>query len=241
MRALYDSLGVLSSAAFVIDGPSFTSSRVAESHDGVHYPLAVYDAAAQILANAMDWLLPPPREDPFVPRELGKMANPSLGFMIVCFVFMGLFCFDAFLGFSYLAAFFGSGLMPSDLCDEAFEEFHERLDRGGSHSYEMSASTAHHHHEHDDDDDQSTLATGQVSGTSSRDRSHRSGRTKRSQTSGRSGRSSASGRSGVSCRSGHSSQSGGSGGSSRGSIDDEIAALLGTTSRRLEMTELGNV
>lgn len=39
MRAVYAENGILASSSFVIDGPAFTSSRVAESYDGVHYPI----------------------------------------------------------------------------------------------------------------------------------------------------------------------------------------------------------
>ena len=129
MRGLYDSLGVTEAASFVLDGPSFTETRVGESYDGVHYPLAVYDAGAQILANAMDWILPEREtDDPINPPRPGSMAKPVLGLMMLCFVFMGLACFDGFMGFSYLAAFFVSDVMPSDLYTEAFDDLHERAD-----------------------------------------------------------------------------------------------------------------
>ena len=39
LRAVYARNGILSSSSFVIDGPAFTRSRVAESYDGVHYPI----------------------------------------------------------------------------------------------------------------------------------------------------------------------------------------------------------
>merc|ERR1712130_471570 len=95
----------LSAADFVIDGPSFTSSRIEESFDGVHYPHQVYSAGSQIFSNSLDWLLPQPLPaDPSSPKPPGLMAQPMLGLMMLCFVFAGIFLFDGFLGVSYLAA-----------------------------------------------------------------------------------------------------------------------------------------
>lgn len=128
LRALYEKYGVHKAATFVLDGRSFTRERVAESYDGVHYPLAVYDAGAQILANALDWLLPVPTKpivDPFNPPHPGKMANPFLGFMVLLFVFVGLFLMDGFMGFTYFAAWIVPALAPSALYEEAFTTLHQ--------------------------------------------------------------------------------------------------------------------
>ena len=128
MRDVYADMGLLSACSFVIDGPSFTKSRKKESYDGVHYPPQVYDAGAQILANAMDWLLPE-RDDTaedFVPLQPGRMANPYLGLMVLCFVFVGLMFFDGFMGVSYLASICVSGIMPNDLFEEAFTNLHNK-------------------------------------------------------------------------------------------------------------------
>merc|ERR1719183_1598179 len=67
----------------------------------------------QILFNAFDWLLDPNDLPPadFTPKKPGSMANPYLGLMMLCFAFIGLLFFDAFMGFSYLACFFVSGIM----------------------------------------------------------------------------------------------------------------------------------
>ncbi|KAL7554372.1 hypothetical protein ACHAWF_017824 [Thalassiosira exigua] len=127
MRAVYARNGILSSSSFVIDGPAFTSSRVAESYDGVHYPIQVYDAGAQILFNALDWLLPPGIEDPITPPRVGKMANPKLGVVMLVLVTIGLVCFDGFLGFSYLASLFVKGVAPHDLHEEAFSALHKKI------------------------------------------------------------------------------------------------------------------
>eukprot|EP00804_Cyclotella_cryptica_P005067 CCRYP_011503-RC/>CCRYP_011503-RC protein AED:0.06 eAED:0.06 QI:192/1/1/1/1/0.75/4/766/1109 len=43
-RRMYRELRVLSSATFVLDGPSFTKERVTDSFDGIDYPKDVYDA-----------------------------------------------------------------------------------------------------------------------------------------------------------------------------------------------------
>ena len=242
MRALYDNLGVTEAASFVLDGPSWTEARVGESYDGVHYPLAVYDAGAQILANAMDWVLPErDTSDPFTPPMPGSMSNPALGLMMLCFVFMGLACFDGFMGFSYLASFFVLGVMPSDLYDEAFDDLHERKDLS------------------DMDDDATTdfsIAMTNMSSSTGRSatnkpppqkisKSVRSGASVRSSVSGRSNVSGKSNASGKSSRSGTSGKSGQSSGKdsagSQGSIDEEIAALLGTTSKRLDVNDVDDL
>mmetsp|Transcript_16399 Transcript_16399/g.24577 ORF Transcript_16399/g.24577 Transcript_16399/m.24577 type:complete len:982 (-) Transcript_16399:121-3066(-) len=133
MRSVYEKAEILSSSSFVIDGPAFSKERVNESYDGVHYPNDVYTAGAQILANALDWLLPEMTDDkssstePFTAPEPGKMANPFLGLMMLCLSFIGLFFFDGFLGFSYLAGIFVKGVLPSDLYLEAFTVLHERM------------------------------------------------------------------------------------------------------------------
>jgi 10 TM Acyl Transferase domain found in Cas1p len=57
-RELYVNKGVLEAASFVLDGRLFSSGRVSDSYDGVHYPFDVYDAGSQMLLNAFDWLLP---------------------------------------------------------------------------------------------------------------------------------------------------------------------------------------
>ncbi|KAI2503830.1 10 TM Acyl Transferase domain found in Cas1p [Fragilaria crotonensis] len=229
MRALYNNLGVTEAASFVLDGPSFTEGRVDESYDGVHYPLAVYDAGAQILANAMDWIFPEREEpDPFKPPMPGSMAKPVLGIMMLCFVFMGLACFDGFMGFSYLAVFFVSDVMPSDLYKEAFDELHERMglpdiDENATVDFSIGMTTI--------------SGTGQSSGQWNA-RSITSGKSGVSGTSNVSKKSAASegSRSAATVRSDKSS--GKESASSAGSIDEEIAALLGTTSRRLDLNEL---
>jgi N-acetylneuraminate 9-O-acetyltransferase len=128
VRALYKELGVLSASSFVIDGPSFTSSRVAESYDGVHYPHQVYSAGAQILCNAVDWLLPVPHEGPLKPTpQPGAMSHRLLGFMMLCIAALGLFTFDGFTGFSYLAAIFVPGVAPKRLYYEAFSSLHQKM------------------------------------------------------------------------------------------------------------------
>jgi hypothetical protein len=129
MRAAYSRNGIISSSSFVIDGTAFTRSRVSESHDGVHYPLQVYSAGAQILFNALDWLLPPGAVEPAGSPRIGKMANPMFGFGMLLLVVLGLFCFDGFLGFSYLASLFVDGVLPCQLYEEAYSVLHKTLTR----------------------------------------------------------------------------------------------------------------
>jgi len=125
VRSFYRSKQVPDSASFVLDGPAFSEARIAESYDGVHYPFVVYEAGAQILLNAMDWLLPErDTSDPFAPKMPGAMANPVLGAMILCFAVMGLFFFDGFMGVSYLASLFVPSVTPFLLYDEAFGTLH---------------------------------------------------------------------------------------------------------------------
>jgi len=132
MRAVYARNGILSSSSFVIDGPAFTSSRASEIYDGVHYPIDVYSAGAQILFNSLDWLLPPDFEEPVIPPRIGKMANPLLGLMMLILVVIGLVSFDGFLGFSYLASLFASGVMPHLLQEEAFATLHHQIGVSGN-------------------------------------------------------------------------------------------------------------
>jgi len=125
IRRLYESEGVLSSSTFVIDGESFTSGRVSESYDGVHYPHNVYSAGAQILCNSMDWLLPIPNIGlPKPPNQPGSMSDPLLGFYLLCFAAAGIFLFDGFMGFSYLAAIIVPSVSPKGLHYEAFSVLH---------------------------------------------------------------------------------------------------------------------
>jgi len=126
IRELYENEGVLSAASFVLDGESFTSARVSESYDGVHYPHHVYTAGGQIICNSVDWLLPTPKEGPPPKiKQPGEMSHPSLGLMLLCFAAVGLFLFDGFMGFSYLAAIFAPSVSPKGLYFEAFSILHE--------------------------------------------------------------------------------------------------------------------
>jgi len=128
IRDLYKSEHILSSSSFVIDGEVFTSTRVSESFDGVHYPHSVYTAGAQILCNAMDWLLPTPKVGPpKPPPQPGAMAHPLRGFMILCFAAAGIFLFDGFLGFSYLAALVVPSVAPRRLFYESFSTLHQDM------------------------------------------------------------------------------------------------------------------
>eukprot|EP00535_Pseudo-nitzschia_heimii_P008005 CAMPEP_0197179866 /NCGR_PEP_ID=MMETSP1423-20130617/4671_1 /TAXON_ID=476441 /ORGANISM="Pseudo-nitzschia heimii, Strain UNC1101" /LENGTH=986 /DNA_ID=CAMNT_0042629847 /DNA_START=46 /DNA_END=3006 /DNA_ORIENTATION=- len=127
IRGLYQSEGILSSSSFVIDGESFTHSRVNESYDGVHYPHNVYSAGAQILCNSVDWLLPTPNVDlPAPPKRPGEMSHPKIGFFLLCFAAAGIFLFDGFLGFSYFAAIIVPMVSPKGLYYEAFSVLHQK-------------------------------------------------------------------------------------------------------------------
>ena len=141
IRSLYDRQGILSSSSFVIHGESFTSTRVSESFDGVHYPHNVYSAGAQILCNALDWLLPIPNKGLPPPRnQPGAMAHPKLGFFILCFAVAGIFFFDGFLGFSYLAALVEPSVSPKRLYYEAFSTLHQNKNLPGLEMQEIPST-----------------------------------------------------------------------------------------------------
>jgi len=110
IRQMHVDLGINAAATFVLDGAALTKDQVDKSFDGMHYPPQVYDAGAQIIANALDWLLPiqgrvQPVNSSFNPKP-GSMANPALGLMVLCCFLVGLLFFDGYLGFSYLASVF---------------------------------------------------------------------------------------------------------------------------------------
>ena len=145
VRTMYADLDVESSANFVLDGPSYSRGRVSESFDGLNYPHDIYDAGIQIVINSFDWLLPVDDEhghdEAFDPQSPGSMANPFLGLMMICFSMIGLFFFDGYFGFSFLASLFvrkkrikrhsheshTTAVMPNDLYEEAFIPYHQKL------------------------------------------------------------------------------------------------------------------
>eukprot|EP00578_Thalassiosira_sp_NH16_P026855 CAMPEP_0181097554 /NCGR_PEP_ID=MMETSP1071-20121207/11630_1 /TAXON_ID=35127 /ORGANISM="Thalassiosira sp., Strain NH16" /LENGTH=197 /DNA_ID=CAMNT_0023180041 /DNA_START=316 /DNA_END=909 /DNA_ORIENTATION=- len=149
MRQMYEKLGVTSSVSFVLNGPSFTRERVAESFDGVHYPAAIYNAGAQILLNALDWLMVSPNrdeEDLYLPKP-GSLGIPYLGLMMICIALIGLFFFDGYLGFSYLAQFFVTNdtVSPGELYEDAFTPILKRLKI--SQKYEKAPQESSDNHE----------------------------------------------------------------------------------------------
>jgi len=130
MRQMYEELGVTSSVSFVLDGPSFTRERVSESFDGVHYPPSTMDAGAQIIFNALDWLMAASNSaqvDLYLPKP-GSLGIPYLGLMMICIALIGLFFFDGYLGVSYLAQFFANDTVsPGELYEAAFTPIFKRL------------------------------------------------------------------------------------------------------------------
>ena len=78
--------------------------------------------------NAFDWMLPESDHiDDFDPLQPGKMANPYLGLMMLCLIFVGLMSFDGFMGFLYIASIFTREVTPIDLYREAFATLHSRM------------------------------------------------------------------------------------------------------------------
>jgi hypothetical protein len=129
LRLLYRQVGIHDAVSFVLNGTAFTVDRVDESYDGVHYPLAVYDGGAQILANALDWLLPVSDEDVVGDPNatIESLGNPWLGLVLVGFCLISLFLFDGFMGASHLAALFIPSATPHRLFDQAFTSLHQRM------------------------------------------------------------------------------------------------------------------
>lgn len=143
LRTLYHNQGIHNAVSFVLDGPSFTADRVSESYDGVHYPLAVYDAGAQILANSLDWLLVgEAKTDKFVAPSPGKMAHPFLGLFVLAVAFVVIFFMDGLLGISYLAGLVVPSVRPVNLHDEAFSGLHAKMGLPSINSSVHSVSSA---------------------------------------------------------------------------------------------------
>jgi hypothetical protein len=158
-RDLYRESGIHDAVTFVLDGPAFTADRVEESYDGVHYPLYVYDAGAQILANAMDWLLLEKyQEDPFVPPNPGSMDNPFLGILMLIFALIGIFAFDGYMGVSYVATAVLPKVAPYRLYHVTFRALHVRaglpaLSTNDTTNGTEMTNTAQHQHMSDREDD----------------------------------------------------------------------------------------
>lgn len=148
IRQMYKDLGVTSSVSFVLDGPSFTRERVAESFDGVNYPPSTMDAGAQIIFNALDWLMmaaPNSVEvDLYLPKP-GTLSNPYLGLMMICITLIGLFFFDSYFGFGYLGQFVVSNdtVSPGELYDQAFSPIFNRLKISQKDEREPASSSFH--------------------------------------------------------------------------------------------------
>lgn len=92
-RQMYDELGVLGSAHFVLEGPSFTKDRISDSFDGINYPPEVYDAGTQILANVFGWILEPHSDDEpeRLTPDVDTSANIYLSAQALVFALIGLF------------------------------------------------------------------------------------------------------------------------------------------------------
>ena len=92
-RQMYEELGVLGSAHFVLDGPSFTKDRIADAADGIDFPPEVYDAGTQILANVFDWILEPHSDDEpeGLTPDVDISANHYLKAQVLVFALIGLF------------------------------------------------------------------------------------------------------------------------------------------------------
>lgn len=132
LRTVYKDHGIHDAANFVLEGATFTKDRVSDSYDGVHYPLEVYDAGAQILLNAFDWLLPLSNPDKpkvvYPKRRLGSMAHPGYGLIVLIIIAVTLYSTDAFVGLSWLACWLtgtSDFLSPWSLSHEAWTVWHK--------------------------------------------------------------------------------------------------------------------
>eukprot|EP00934_Nitzschia_sp_Nitz4_P006737 Nitzschia sp. Nitz4//scaffold45_size130396//8549//11497//NITZ4_003428-RA/size130396-processed-gene-0.172-mRNA-1//1//CDS//3329552335//6727//frame0 len=168
VRKMQHEVGLTAAASFVLDGPTFTKARVEESFDGIHYPHVVYSAGAQILANAMDWLLPVPIVDsPPPPKQPGAMAHTTLGLMVLFVAALGVLGFDAFMGFSYLAAIVVPSVAPVCLYREAFSDLHTRKGlppiEGPDRQPSAPASLSSASHEFDEEESAGLLNSNKIS------------------------------------------------------------------------------
>jgi len=113
----------------VFDMSLISAPKVSESFDGVHYPKQIYDVSAQILVQTFDWALPKRELEPqrFVPLEPGTMANPALGFLMLCLSLLGLFAFDGYLGFVWIPSLLVGGPDCRELWEEAFSDLHKKI------------------------------------------------------------------------------------------------------------------
>ena len=91
------------------------------------YEYRRYTCTAQILANAMDWLVTEKLFEFKDGPHPGKMAQPLLGIMILAISSIGIFFFDSYFGLSYLASVFVRGVRPDDLYEEAFAPLHTKM------------------------------------------------------------------------------------------------------------------
>ena len=89
----------------MLDGPSLTKYRVADSLDGVRFSEEVYNIGVQIMAQDFDWiLLPLPLDDEMGEAALGNLTNVSLKIKVICLFSVALACYDEY---------FGVGVLPS--------------------------------------------------------------------------------------------------------------------------------
>ena len=132
LRSLYKKNGIHDAADFVFDGTTFTKERVAYSYDGVHYPLEIYDAGAQIILNSFDWLLPLDEDQGLTSSSQtnarpGSMAHPLYGLVVIFFIAICLLLMDAFGGLSYLASLLlAPESTPAALHYLAYSSLHQR-------------------------------------------------------------------------------------------------------------------
>ncbi len=120
MRQIYAENGINAAATFVLQGHTFTETQSGLSYDGIHYPPQIYDVGAQIMMNALDWLVVMMNnninndisssqskyvDESFKPK-IGIMANQSLGLMLLALVLISLLFHDGFFGLLYIASIF---------------------------------------------------------------------------------------------------------------------------------------
>jgi hypothetical protein len=117
-RELYFEAGIAESSSFLFHGPAYTKDRVDESYDGVHYPFSVYDGGAQILANALDWLLIETSgrtHERNIPKG-SRLPMLDIDFLeallLLVTLCLGLFGHDDFCGAFYFASIFTPSLRP---------------------------------------------------------------------------------------------------------------------------------
>lgn len=101
-RHLTDTAGLGHAVSFTIQ-PQAVCEGFSGMGDGVHYQQGTYHVLAQIIANGVKVIAPPPplKSGPYKPKPSGPMSFPMDGFCMVVIAAIMLFTMDSFFGVGY--------------------------------------------------------------------------------------------------------------------------------------------